>query len=167
MTPRLRAFVTATACVLFSTCMISAAFAQEESDDSLAIGYQPAWYAMTGVTGGASFQEPGTGGYVGAEFSVVRLMQRAWVGGYLDATWDFGPDYLMVTAGPEVGYGFAGFDGGAGLRYDGDEVQFGPQGRFLLTVGIVSLYGRYAYWPDPDSHTIQAGAMFKLPVASW
>ena len=145
-------------------CVASSAAAQQPLGEAFVVGYEPSWYALGGVTGGASFQSPQNGGFAGVELSVVRLLENFWAGAYADAAFDFGPQTAIVTAGPEIGYSFAGIDGGAAARFGESGTDFGLQGRLVLTAGVAAIYGRYLYWPDSAEQGVQVGAMFKFPI---
>ena len=159
----------ATIAMLMTTAIGSVASAQ--SVDALTVGYQPAWFVLGGATGGASFGSTSNGGYLGAEVSVARLLRGWWYGLYADAEYDFGMGTPTVSLGPEFGYWVLGVDGGVGIRPGEDETfAVGPRIRGLLTVGLVSLYYRHAYWPgDRENRTVrQVGLLLKLPLSgSW
>lgn len=147
----------------------SSATAQERSgDDVISFGSQPGWHLLGGLTGGAAFGSLGAGGYAGLELSISKLQRRVWWGGYVDASYDFAQQGVTLTAGPQLGYGFVGIDGGVAARIDtGDDVghlDVGPQARVIFTVGLFGIYGRYAYLLDNDAHLGQAGIVLKLPL---
>ncbi len=128
------------------------------------IGARPAWYVLGGATGGGTVGADQTGGFVGGELSVVRLRQGRYVGGYVDAYYDFGIEGTYATAGVEVGKQFVGLDAGVALRFAGD-TEVGATGRVFVSVGVLSVFARYAYFDsDTDDHVIQLGAMLKLPL---
>ena len=135
------------------------------------IGAQPIWYLMGGVTGGGTLVANDRGGYLGGELSVVRMRDARFFGLYGDGYYDFGAKRTYTTGGIELGYKMFGLDGGAAARIGGDRVEWGPTGRLFLSVGVLSIYGRYAYFPDPlrsgDDHVVQVGALLKLPFAVW
>lgn len=137
----------------------------EASEQPFDFGPQPGWTMMLGPTFGGSFGSGGGGGYLGAEWSVSRLSQASWIGLYVDGLYDFGRGgEPLFTAGPQLGMAIVGFDGGGALRLVDGEPEFGATGRLLLSLAVVSLYGRYGYFFDTGDHLGQVGLMFKLPV---
>lgn len=147
----------------------SPASAEESSkDDAILVGYQPSWFLLGGATGGASFSPAGTGGFAGAEVSLVRTLRGWWSGVYLDGAYEFRSRAPTVSLGPEVGYQFVGLDAGGALQFTPDGLRPGIMGRLSATAGLLSLFGRVAYWPSGATYTVQAGATFKLPlIAPW
>ncbi|MFP4598663.1 MAG: hypothetical protein ACLFVJ_10455 [Persicimonas sp.] len=143
--------------------MTATAFASAD-EPAFEFGPVPGWQVLGGVNGGGSFGSPGGGGFAGAELSVSRLMSGWWTGAYVDGVYDFGHSAATVTAGPEVGYGVLGLDGGAAARFAADGPDWGPQARLLVTAGVFSVFGRYTYLTDSDAHIGQAGVLFKLPL---
>ncbi len=142
-----------------------------EEPRGFTIGATPAWFLTGGVTSGGTIVAHERGGYVGGEVSFVRLNEGRFVGLYGDLYADLGAHRSYATSGVELGYKFFGIDGGAATRFGGDRVELGPTGRVFLTVGILSIYGRYAYFPDAiasgNEHVVQIGGLFKLPFAAW
>ncbi len=61
-----------------------------------------------------------------------------------------------------------GLDGGLAARTGEGGFELGPQIRGLLTFGLLSLYTRYAWFPNADEgrDLWQFGAMFKIPLAA-
>jgi len=154
--------------VALSMCL-SASPASADENDAITVGYQPAWYALAGATGGASFGSTDNGGYAGAEVSVVRLLGGWWHGLYIDALYDFGTRTPHVSLGPEFGWWVFGVDGGAGVRTaEDDGLEIGPQVRGLFTFGLLSFYYRHAFWPHASTNRTvrQAGLMLKVPLGS-
>ena len=151
----------------FALAASPAAAEETPSDDQpIVVGYKPAWFLMGGTTGGASFHEEGPGGFAGAEFSLLRTHRDWWVGGYLDATYDFRTRAPTASIGPEVGYMFMGLDGGVAVRRRNADFEPGVMGRLSATAGVFGLFGRFNYWPTVETYTIQAGATFKFPLFS-
>jgi hypothetical protein len=99
------------------------------------------------------------------------LREGRFVGVYGDGYHDFGAHRTYATTGVELGYRFLGVDGGGAVRLGGDRAEWGPTGRLFLTLGIVSLYGRYAYFPEAlgakNDHVVQIGCLVKLPFHVW
>ena len=140
--------------------------AAEEREPAFSIGPKPAWYVLGGVTGGGTLVADGSG-YLGGELSIARLEAARFVGIYGDGYYDFGAKRTYTTVGPEIGWRFVGIDAGGAARLGGSRAEFGVTGRVFLTVGLVAIYARYAYFPDPlrvdNDHVIQIGGLFKLP----
>jgi hypothetical protein len=135
------------------------------------IGSLPAYFVNAGVTSGGTIVARDGGGYIGGELSFARLHQGRLIGLYGDGYYDLGAKRTYATGGLELGYTFIGIDGGAATRIGGERLDWGPTGRLFVTIGILSIYGRYAYFPESlgvkDDHVVQIGGMFKLPFAAW
>lgn len=143
-----------------------------EQAPAFSIGSKPLWYLMGGATFGGTTIAQERGWYVGGEASVVRLSRGGrYVGLYGDGYYDFGAHRTYATLGPEFGYKFVGLDVAAAARMGGDHIEWGPAGRVFVTVGVLSLYGRYAYFVESlgsdNEHVVQLGASMKLPLAVW
>jgi hypothetical protein len=142
-----------------------------DEERGFAIGSKPAWYLSGGATTGGTIVTQDRGWFVGGEMSLVRLNEGKFIGLYGDAYYDFGIERTYATSGVELGYKFLGIDGGAAARIGGSRVEWAPTGRLFLTFGIVSLYGRYAYFVDPlrvgNDHVVQLGGLLKIPFAAW
>lgn len=154
--------------MLFAAVALGAApVSAQDEESSLTLGYDPGWFILGGLTGGASFGEPGRGGFLGGELSVVRLGNSWWNGLYADIAYDFGHHEPTFTVGPEFGWMVLGVDGGVGVKPGEDGgVQLGPQVRGLLTFAVFSLYARFAYWPDATQKNVQQyGVLLKFPLA--
>jgi hypothetical protein len=166
---RVPASISLTSCAFFATAVLyapAAAAGEEEEPAPFTIGSKPAWYVMGGLTSGATVTEH-RGGYVGGELSVVRLRNSRFVGFYADGYYDLGIHRTYTTGGFELGYKFVGIDGGAAARFGGDKVDPGLTGRLFFTVGVFSLYARYAYFDAAQNdHVVQVGALLKLPIFS-
>jgi hypothetical protein len=146
----------------------SAAAEGEAGDDpAFTIGSRPAWFLLGGVTSGGTVGVDATGGYVGAELSLARLRDGNYVGFYADGYYDFGIDRLYATGGVELGHQFFGIDAGPALRFGGGGADAGVAARLSLSVGLLGVYVRYAYFDAmSDDHVIQVGGMLKFPLAS-
>jgi hypothetical protein len=136
------------------------------------IGSKPSWFLMAGVTTGGTVAAHDRGGFVGGEASVVRLSNAGrFFGFYGDGYYDFGIDRTYTTTGLELGYKFFGADGGVAARVGSGRIEAGATGRLFLTIGIVSIYGRYAIFPDPivagNEQVVQIGALVKVPFKIW
>jgi hypothetical protein len=165
MTPSARALTGAAFFAALFAGTSAHAAETEARDVGYRIGAPPAHYLLGGVTTGASVVGPERGGYVGGEVSFVRLHEGRVLGVYGDGYYDFGVKRTYATGGLEIGYRFLGFDGGIASRFGGDAPELGPTGRVFLSLGLFSLYTRYAYFADAprDEHVVQVGALFKLP----
>jgi hypothetical protein len=144
----------------------------EETTPAFTIGARPIWYLLGGVTGGLTTVAHDRGGFVGGELSAARLSHGGrWIGAYGDGYYDFGAQRGYVTLGPELGYKMFGVDAGGAARLGGDRVELGPTGRLFVTLGVLSIYGRYAYFADAlgsgDKNVVQIGALLKMPLAVW
>jgi hypothetical protein len=136
------------------------------------LGTQPAWYFLGGVTTGGTVVAHDRGGYVGGEASLVRLSRNGrFLGFYGDGYYDVGAGRTYATSGLEGGYKLIGVDGGLASRFGGDRPEWGATGRLFVSLGVVSFYGRYAYFADAlghsDEHVVQIGALVKLPFVVW
>lgn len=148
------------ACALALLLLAGPGFAR---DAPYSFGSEAGWSVMAGATGGGSFGTGG-GGFAGGELSLARLSGGWWTGVFADAVYDFGPDETLFTAGPELGFTALGIDGGPALRLRDGETDLGASGRLLLSFALLSLYGRYGYFPDSETHLGQVGVLLKLPV---
>ena len=136
--------------------------------DNVIVGHESSWFLFGGATVGRSFHSAGSGNVTGAQLSMFRLKHGRWVGAYTDVQYDFQADAFTASIGPEMGYKFVGFDAGIGAHFGDGGPTFGPQGRLLLTAGIITLYGRFAHWPELEEQVVQAGLKIKLPlIAPW
>ena len=163
-------FVAIAGLVLLVLLAATPARADGESQ-GFSIGSKPAYFVSGGLTTGASIVAHDRGYYLGGEVSFVRLHRGSFMGVYGDGYYDFGASRTYSTAGVELGYKFLGLDGGAAARFGDDKVAFGPTGRIFVTVGILSIYGRYTYFYEPmradNDHVVQIGALLKFPFAAW
>lgn len=161
-----------TALFVCGAVIAHAAPARAEEKSPFQIGPKPAWYVLGGVTTGGTLVARDRGGYVGGEASVVRLGSGGrFFGFYGDGYQDIGAKRTYTTAGLELGWKFIGIDGGAATRFGADRPEWGLTGRLFLGVGIVSLYGRYAYFFDAlgthEANVVQVGALVKIPIKVW
>ncbi len=136
------------------------------------MGAQPAWYLLAGVTTGATLVAHDRGGYVGGEASIVRLGRSTqFFGFYADGYHDFGGSRTYATSGIETGYKLVGVDGGLATRFGADRPEWGGTARLFVGIGVVSIYGRYAYFADSlgmsDEHVVQVGVLVKMPFNVW
>ena len=158
----------AVVCVLLATGVVHA---EEENKPAFSIGSKPAWFLNGGVTTGGTIVTHDRGYYLGGELSLVRLHRGSFTGLYGDGYYDFGASRTYSTAGIELGHKFLGIDGGGAVRIGGNHLEWGPTGRVFVTLGILAIYARYAYFYEPEragnDHVIQVGALVKLPFAAW
>ncbi len=157
--------------VIFAVGMGSVAEAGDREDydhDALSLGYESAWNLFGGISGGGSFQSAGNGGFTGANVSLFRLKHGRWIGAFASGQYDFPARSFMALGGAEIGYKIVGIDAGLATRFDEGGPSFGPQGSALLTVGVISLFGRYIYWPESEEQVFQVGLTLKVPlIAPW
>ncbi len=149
-----------------------AATAPADKPRAFSIGTEPAWYLLGGVTTGGTLVAHDRGGYVGGEASIVRLWRDTrFFGFYGDGYYDVGAGRTYATSGLEGGYKLVGLDGGLASRFGGDRPEWGATGRLFVSIGVVGIYGRYAYFADAlghsDEHVVQIGALVKLPFLVW
>jgi hypothetical protein len=154
------------------TAMLVACAGRADEERPFTIGPKPTWYLLAGVTTGGTVVASDRGGYVGQEVSLVRQSQGGrFFGFYADGYRDFGAGRTYTTAGMELGYKFFGIDGGAVARFGADRPEWGATGRLFVGVGVVSIYGRYAYVIDAvgpnNAQVVQLGALVKIPIKVW
>lgn len=158
------------AALLLLALLMSVSLASAQEEDGITVGPQTEFFLPFGLTTGASFGSKGTGGFLGGELSAVWLNEGLWGGLYADAFFDFGESATSVTAGPELGLGVLGVDGGVGVRFGReDDPEIGAQGRVMLSLaGAFTLFGRYGFWPDSKGaeHVFQVGVLIKMPLAT-
>lgn len=123
-------------------------------------------FVPVGANVGGSMRTGDGGGLVlGAEASVVYF-NGAWVGAYADALWDFGPSELRHSIGPEIGLGPLGVDFGyLGAVRDGN-YRPGYAARGMLTIALLSVYGRYGHvFGEPRNEEFaEVGVLLKVPI---
>jgi hypothetical protein len=143
----------------------------EEEKPAFTIGSKPAWFVTGGLTTGGTVVTHDRGWYLGGELSLVRLHRGTFMGLYGDGYYDFGAARTYSTGGIELGHKFLGIDGGGAVRIGGDHLEWGPTGRVFITLGILALYARYAYFYEPErsgnDHVVQIGGLLKFPFAAW
>jgi hypothetical protein len=126
------------------------------------------WWVPVGINLGLSAHEDAANGtLIGAEASIVHVAGAegaGWFGAYADVRYDTGPDAIRLSIGPELGYTIVGVDGGMLIDRDGGGTHFGYTGRALLTIGVIGLYVRVNYVPDPAGTSIDFGVLLKLPL---
>jgi hypothetical protein len=134
-------------------------------DAPFTIGSRPVWFVLGGITTGGTIALADRGALVGGEVSLARLRDGAFMGVYADGYYDWGAGGTYITGGPELGYKLLSIDGGPALRMANGDTTLGVAGRISVGIGMVSLYGRYAYFDTTtDAHVIQVGLMLKLPI---
>jgi hypothetical protein len=127
------------------------------------------WYLPVGlVLGGSAHADRPDGFVLGAEVSGahVDVDSGFWYGGYLDALWDFGPDALRFSLGPEIGVGPVGLDGGYLGEIHAGTYTHGFQLRLLVTLGFVAAYARWGHqFRHPGEEDFgEFGLLVKFPV---
>jgi hypothetical protein len=134
---------------------------------AFAIGDQPAWFLLGGVTGGGTIEFHDRGGFVGGELSVARLDAGNYFGAFANADYDFGVHGTTVTGGLEAGHKLVGVDVGPAMRWFRGDTDFGVAARINVSIGAFGIYARYEYFDAAaDAHVIQLGATLKLPFVS-
>jgi hypothetical protein len=133
------------------------------------LGAEPVWYGLAGLTTGGTGLARDRGYFLGSEISVVRVLGGGrFLGAYADGYYDFGAQRTYTTAGVELGYKFVGVDAGPALRLGGERVEWGATGRLFATLGVASVYCRYAYFiaalSPYDRHVLQIGVLLKVPI---
>jgi len=132
-----------------------------------AIGEQPAWFVLGGVTGGGTIEFHDRGGFVGGELSLARLDAGTYIGAFANADYDFGVHGTIVTGGLEAGHKLFGVDAGPAMRFAGGATELGVAARVGVGIGAFGVYARYEYFDAAtDAHVIQLGATLKLPLTS-
>ena len=136
--------------------------------DALIIGHESSWFLFGGVGGGGSFHSAGTGGFAGAELSTFRLKHSRWFGAYADGQYDFQSRAFAASLGPKLGYKFLGLGSGLSAQFGEGGPIFGPHASLMLTVGVLTISGRYSYFPEFEEQVVQVGMTIKLPlIAPW
>lgn len=157
--------------IALALALVASPSRADEPPAGFTIGSSPAWYLLGGLTTGATLVAHDRGGYVGGELSLARLREGYFLGAYGDVYRDLGAHRTYATGGLELGYRFVGVDFGAAARIGGDQVEWGPTGRAFVTVGVFSLYGRYAHFSGSpgagNDHVVQVGVTLKLPFFAW
>lgn len=89
-----------------------------------------------------------------------------WVGGYADAVHDVDREQVRVSLGPEIGLAMiAGLDGGVLVAHDDGGMHAGLTGRFLLTIGLASLWIRYGnLFIGAEQDHLETGVLLKVPI---
>ncbi|MEZ4360413.1 MAG: hypothetical protein R3B48_09545 [Kofleriaceae bacterium] len=133
-----------------------------------AIGTQPAWFVLGGLSTGftvAGADERGAA--VGGELSVARLRDQRFFGAYAESSYDFSVDSATVGGGLEAGWQVIALDVGA-LARRLDDPELGVSARLCASAGVLSLCGRYARFFDVavDRNVFQLGLLLKLPLLS-
>lgn len=148
--------------------LLAAAGVAHADDKPFTIGPQPAWILLGGVTTGGTIALADRGAFVGGELSLARLKNAHFIGLYADGYYDWGADGTYVTGGLELGHKIVGLDGGVALRFANGDRDVGVTGRLTLGLGMLGIYGRYAYFNDvmENEHVIQLGLVIKLPIAT-
>ena len=158
---------------LLAALVVAPGVAQaSEEPQPFTIGPKPVWYALAGVTGGGSLVAHDRGGYAGGEASLLRLSTGGrFFGFYGDGYRDFGAERTYATAGLELGYKLLGVEAGGASRWGGGRPEWGAAGRLFVTLGALSVYGRYLYFAGSlssnNAHVVQVGALLKVPIAVW
>lgn len=128
------------------------------------------FYGLAGVQGGVAVHPRlGTAGVVGAEASLTWLNvdHLWWAGLTTDAVYDFSPDHVRWAMGPHGGWGPFGVDVGAVVAFTRDGMVWGAQVRPVVTMGVLSIYGRWLQFPttaETERHAGEIGMTVKMPL---
>ncbi|MBI5537227.1 MAG: hypothetical protein HY898_31185 [Deltaproteobacteria bacterium] len=127
------------------------------------------WYLPVGLNVGGAFHHESRGMILGAETSVAYYRRGWWMGVYTDVLRDFGNDRTRWSVGPELGFSFVGIDGGFLTQLGEDKVYTGYQIRGLVTMSLLSLYGRGGWLPSHPSEQgfAEVGVLLKIPIPLW
>jgi hypothetical protein len=127
-----------------------------------------AWTVPVGLASGWSIHRNASDGvYLGFEASVVRTETRTlfWLGGYADAVHDFANGASRLTAGPELGLGPVGLDGGYLLELAPAGHRQGFAARLVASASLLSITGRVGRFGGGAGETFgEVGLLLKLPV---
>jgi hypothetical protein len=162
-------------------CAVPRAARADDEDENMLV-------LNVGANIGLSSHEQSSSGFlVGGEASLAFLHLKAderehegdapgvpmigtpiWLGLYADLLRDTGSDTTRMSVGPELGTALIGVDGGL-LAEVGGDTRWGVTVRPVLTVGLVSLYGRWGHFADDlrDPDFFEAGLLLKVPVPLW
>jgi hypothetical protein len=124
-------------------------------------------HGLAGVNlGGAFHGGTKTGLVVGVEGSAAWFDPNRslwWGGAYLDVLHDFGTGTWRSGVGPEFGWGPFGLDFGLAMTWEGG-VHVGWQVRPLLTLGILTVYGRWERVAVEGNGFLELGVLIKAAV---
>jgi len=156
----------AVVCTALALGALVARPAHADDGPGFAIGSQPAWLLLAGVTTGGTVALGDRGALVGGEVSLARLRDGNFIGAYADAYYDWGAGGTYATGGVELGRKLIGLDGGVALRLRDGDSELGATGRVTVGLGMVGVYARYAHFWDvmTDDDVIQIGLVVKLPL---
>ena len=143
-------------------------FPEIEQHDEVAqpfqIGVQPDYFLAVGGIGGISLSSV-NGSFVGIETSLSRVHGNRLLGLSGDIVWDNSLNGVTATIGPRMGMLVFAMDGGISIRSQlSTPAEIGGQLRFLLNLGVGTVYYRTGFWPIPDElstvHQIGFGIRF-------
>ncbi len=103
---------------------------------------------------------------LGGEVSIVhQTTEFAWFGAYVDGVRDFGREQTRFSIGPEIGWSAFGLDAGYLLLSTPTGVSHGVTLRPLVSMGYVTLFGRFSKDLTTTSHVwSELGLLFKYPI---
>jgi hypothetical protein len=127
------------------------------------------WFFPVGVNAAAAFGNSSrSAGFVGGlEASLVHIDKDLdWVGAYGDVSFDTGIHRTRLTIGPEIGAACFGVDGGFAMLLGGDKPYPGFALRPMITLSLVTLYGRFVDFPGEPTNTAwgELGVLIKIPI---
>jgi hypothetical protein len=143
-----------------------------EAEPDGAGGSPHGWKIPVGLGAGRSIHLGAPdGAYVEGEASAVGFATRSftWWGGYADVTHDFASGRTRASAGPEIGLGAFGVDGGYVVELGGPARQQGFVVRPLVSLAYLTITARvgHLYGPSPETFG-EVGVLFKIPlVGGW
>ncbi|MFI5299866.1 MAG: hypothetical protein ACHREM_17400 [Polyangiales bacterium] len=127
------------------------------------------WFLPVGLNAGvAGLGSNATGALLGGELSVAHVPKDFgwWFGAYADGGYITGSGVTRFSTGPEVGLSIFGLDGGFVYMADHGQGHVGFCLRPMLTVGFVSVYGRWDHLLSGGGvNDGQLGVLLKFPIA--
>ena len=125
------------------------------------------WVLKLGVVPlGVSFGSNETSSFVAGVEANCGMMGYSgfWAGAYGDAHWTGARERLRLSAGPMLGWGFLGFDGGNVLASDEQGLRHGFVARPFMTLGVFAVYYRYGRLFDEAQSLHDFGLLLEFPI---
>jgi hypothetical protein len=127
-----------------------------------------AWTVPLGLaTGWSIHRNAADGAYLGFEVSVARTQTRSllWLGGYGDVVRDFAAKTTRLSAGPEIGVGPFGLDGGYLIELWPGGHRQGFVVRPLISTSLLAITGRFGHFTGSAPETFgEVGVLLKVPA---
>jgi len=98
----------------------------------------------------------------GVEISYAYF-EGYWYGLYVDSIYNFKQEYWKQSFGPELGFGFVGFDFGLLLSHKNNQTKTGLTARFMFSCIAAHAYLRLDYIFKSET-ALEAGIMLKFPT---